>query len=145
MYLSIEFQSLLFYVLASFKRTSEFSTESGLKYFILGAFSSAFLLFGSSILYSLTGLTNFNDYSIFFAGSLNTSHSLDLTIILGLLFINIALLFKLSAAPFHMWSPDVYEGSPTPITALFSILPKLGILTLIFRLCTLSLHDFLIT
>jgi NADH-quinone oxidoreductase subunit N len=145
MYLSIEFQSLLFYVLASFKRTSEFSTESGLKYFILGAFSSAFLLFGSSILYSLTGLTNFNDYSIFFAGSLSTSHSLDLTIILGLLFINIALLFKLSAAPFHMWSPDVYEGSPTPITALFSILPKLGILTLIFRLCTLSLHDFLIT
>jgi NADH:ubiquinone oxidoreductase subunit 2 (subunit N) len=102
MYLSIEFQSLLFYVLASFKRTSEFSTESGLKYFILGAFSSAFLLFGSSILYSLTGLTNFNDYSIFFAGSLNTSYSLDLGIILGLLFINIALLFKLSAAPFHM-------------------------------------------
>lgn len=102
MYLSVEFQSLLFYVLASFKRTSEFSTEAGLKYFILGAFSSALLLFGSSILYSLTGLTNFNDYSIFFAGSLDNLHSLSYGTILGLVFINTALLFKLSAAPFHM-------------------------------------------
>lgn len=145
MYLSIEFQSLLFYVLASFKRTSEFSTESGLKYFILGAFSSALLLFGSSILYSLTGLTNFNDYSIFFAGSLNANHSLDYGIILGLVFINTALLFKLSSAPFHMWSPDVYEGSPTSVTAFFSILPKLGILTLLLRFCIFSLHDLLLT
>lgn len=145
MYLSVEFQSLLFYVLASFKRTSEFSTEAGLKYFILGAFSSALLLFGSSILYSLTGLTNFNDYSIFFAGSLGNLHSLNYGTILGLVFINTALLFKLSAAPFHMWSPDVYEGSPTAVTALFSILPKLGILALLLRFCIFGFHDFLLT
>ena len=145
MYLSVEFQSLLFYVLASFKRTSEFSTEAGLKYFVLGAFSSALLLFGSSVLYSLTGLTNFNDYSVLFAGSLNDFHSLSYGTILGLIFVNTALLFKLSAAPFHMWSPDVYEGSPTVVTALFSILPKLGILTLLLRFCIFGFHDFLLT
>lgn len=145
MYLSVEFQSLLFYVLASFKRTSEFSTEAGLKYFILGAFSSALLLFGSSILYSLTGLTNFNDYSVFFAGSLNSLHSLSYGTILGLVFVNTALLFKLSAAPFHMWSPDVYEGSPTAVTAFFSIVPKLGILALLLRFCIFGFHDFLST
>jgi NADH-quinone oxidoreductase subunit N len=143
MYLAIEFQSLVFYVLASFKRTSEFSTESGLKYFILGAFSSALLLFGSSVLYSLTGLTNFGDFSLFFAGSLNTTYTSDFGLVIGLVFISVSLLFKLSAAPFHMWSPDVYEGAPLPITALFSILPKLAILTLLLRFCLFSFYDFL--
>ena len=142
MYLSMEFQSLVFYILASFKRTSEFSTESGLKYFVLGAFSSALLLFGSSVLYSLTGLTNFNDYLIFFSGSLDLKCTLDFGIITGLIFINTALLFKLSAAPFHMWSPDVYEGAPTSITAFFSILPKLVITSLLLKLCLFSFHDF---
>jgi NADH:ubiquinone oxidoreductase subunit 2 (subunit N) len=101
-YLSIEFQSLVFYVLASFKRTSEFSTESGLKYFILGAFSSALLLFGSSILYSLTGLTNFYDFSLFFTGSLLDKAGSEFGINIGIIFVSTAFLFKLSAAPFHV-------------------------------------------
>lgn len=143
-YLIIEFQSLIFYILASFKRTSEFSTEAGLKYFVLGAFSSALLLFGSSLIYGLTGLTNLSDISKFFTGiSLNESY-LFIGTIIGLTLIIISLLFKLSAAPFHMWAPDVYEGSPTSITAFFSIMPKLTILTLLFRFLIFSFHDFVL-
>jgi NADH-quinone oxidoreductase subunit N len=142
MYLAVEFQSLVFYVLASFKRTSEFSTESGLKYFILGAFSSALLLFGSSILYGLTGLTNFSDYTKLFAGLLINDQLFTLGVTLSLIFINVSLLFKLSAAPFHMWSPDVYEGAPTSVTAFFAILSKLAILSLLFKFCFFAFHDF---
>jgi NADH-quinone oxidoreductase subunit N len=102
MYLAIEFQSLILYILTSFKRSSEFSTESGLKYFILGAFSSVLLLFGSSILYGLTGLTNFNDFSNFFLGSISTYSILNYGTILGFIIICVSLLFKISAAPFHI-------------------------------------------
>ena len=141
-YLSVEFQSLIFYILASFKRNSEFSTEAGLKYFVLGAFSSALLLFGSSILYGLTGLTNLNDFSKFFSGFLISEDPFSLGISLGFTFILVALLFKLSSAPFHMWAPDVYEGAPSSVTAFFSILPKLAILSLLFRFLIYSFHDF---
>nr|UAT97953.1 NADH dehydrogenase subunit 2 [Ahnfeltia fastigiata] len=141
-YLAVEFQSLAFYVLASFKRTSEFSTEAGLKYFILGAFSSALLLFGSSTLYGLTGLTNLGDFSKFFTGmGINEIYAYP-SVIVSLTFISVAFLFKLSSAPFHMWSPDVYEGSPTPVTAFFSILPKLAVLSLLLRFLVFSFHDF---
>ena len=136
LYLSVEFQSLTFYVLTSFKRSSEFSTESGLKYFILGAFSSALLLFGLSLLYSLTGLTNLTDYARFFSGFEVDTYGA----VVGLLFICTSLLFKLSAAPFHMWSPDVYEGAPTAVTAYLSILPKLGVITILSRLCFFTFH-----
>nr|YP_010164472.1 Nad2 [Polyopes lancifolius]QRM91067.1 Nad2 [Polyopes lancifolius] len=142
-YLAIEFQSLTFYILASFKRNSEFSTEAGLKYFVLGAFSSAFLLFGSSVLYGLTGLTNLGDLSKFFSGMLLEELSFAIGIAISFIFILVALLFKLSAAPFHMWAPDVYEGSPTSVTAFFSIMPKLVILSILFRLLAFSFHDFL--
>nr|YP_010395104.1 NADH dehydrogenase subunit 2 [Grateloupia elliptica]UQJ72545.1 NADH dehydrogenase subunit 2 [Grateloupia elliptica]UYI31689.1 NADH dehydrogenase subunit 2 [Grateloupia elliptica] len=142
-YLAIEFQSLVFYILASFKRNSEFSTEAGLKYFVLGAFSSALLLFGLSIIYGLTGLTNLGDLSNFFSGILLNSLPINVGVTVGLTFIVVSLLFKLSSAPFHMWAPDVYEGSPTSITAFFSIMPKLVILSLLFRFLTFSFHDFL--
>lgn len=144
MYLTIEFQSLIFYILASFKRTSEFSTEAGLKYFVLGAFSSALLLFGSSLIYGLTGLTNLSDLSKFFTGILLNEVSIFLGVLTGLILITIALLFKLSSAPFHMWAPDVYEGSPTSITAFFSIMPKLAILSLLFRFLIFSFHDYIV-
>nr|AHX02555.1 NADH dehydrogenase subunit 2 [Sebdenia flabellata] len=144
MYLLIEFQSLVFYILASFKRNSEFSTEAGLKYFVLGAFSSAFLLFGSSLIYSLTGLTSLGDISNFFSGVLIDDPLLFFSVLLGFTFILIALLFKLSSAPFHMWAPDVYEGAPTSVTALFSILPKIAILGLLFRFLIFSFHDFIL-
>nr|AHX02509.1 NADH dehydrogenase subunit 2 [Schimmelmannia schousboei] len=142
-YLAIEFQSLVFYILASFKRTSEFSTESGLKYFILGAFSSALLLFGSSILYGLTGLTNLGDFSKLLSGVILDTSQFSIGIITGILFVLVALLFKLSAAPFHMWVPDVYEGCPTSITAFFSIMPKLAILGLLCRFLIFTFYDFL--
>nr|YP_009490390.1 NADH dehydrogenase subunit 2 [Gracilaria spinulosa]AWH62529.1 NADH dehydrogenase subunit 2 [Gracilaria spinulosa] len=142
-YLAIEFQSLIFYILASINRTSEFSTEAGLKYFILGAFSSAFLLCGSSIVYGLTGLTNLNDLAQFFSGFLVGENFFSYNLIVGFIFILIALLFKLSAAPFHIWSPDVYEGAPFIVTAFFSILPKLAIIGLLFRFLLYTFYDLI--
>ena len=143
MYLIIELQSLSFYVLASFKRSSEFSTEAGLKYFVLGAFSSAFLLFGVSLIYGITGLTNFLDFSILFSGFLIENSLFLFSTFSGLILIISALFFKLSAAPFHMWSPDVYEGSPTSTTAFFSLFPKLIISTLLIRIFVVNFNDFI--
>nr|YP_010338882.1 NADH dehydrogenase subunit 2 [Bangia atropurpurea]UNJ18849.1 NADH dehydrogenase subunit 2 [Bangia atropurpurea] len=134
MYLAIEFQSIAFYILASFKRTSEFSTEAGLKYFVLGAFSSVLLLLGISLLYGVTGLTNFGDLSKFFL-SMSALNIPSINIaLLGTVFIEAALFFKVSAAPFHMWSPDVYEGAPTSVTSFFGILPKLALVGLMLRI-----------
>jgi len=129
MYLTIELQSLCFYVLAASKRNSEYSTEAGLKYFILGAFSSGILLFGISIIYGFTGITNFEELT-----KLTTSENIGSGIILGMLFVAVGFLFKLTAAPFHMWAPDVYEGAPTAVTAFFSVGPKIAILALFTRL-----------
>lgn len=140
-YLSIELQSLIFYILASFKRNSEFSTEAGIKYFILGAFSSALLLFGSSTLYNLTGLTNINDFSKFFNNDLLENCYFINEVVVSLIILLISFLFKLSAAPFHMWTPDVYEGSPTTSTMFFSVIPKLSILIVIIRLTFLSFYS----
>lgn len=139
MYLSIEFQSIAFYILASFKRTSEFSTEAGLKYFVLGAFSSALLLLGISLLYGITGLTNFGDLSKFFLSISAENFIFINTILFSIVLIEVALLFKISAAPFHMWSPDVYEGAPTNVTSFFGILPKLALVSLMFRIIFLIL------
>jgi NADH-quinone oxidoreductase subunit N len=137
-YLAIEMQSLSFYVLATFKRESAFSTESGLKYFILGAFSSGLILFGSSYIYGLTGSLNFTDLSILldgftFESKLDSFSTLD-GLKIFILFIVTGLLFKLAAAPFHMWSPDVYEGAPTSSTAIFAIVPKIAIFVLLTRI-----------
>jgi len=131
MYLGIELQSLCFYILATFKPYNNFSGEAGLKYFILGAFSSGMLLFGCSLLYGITGLTNFYELELFFQ-IMDNSYFLN-SLIISIFFILIGLFFKLSAAPFHMWAIDVYEGSPTLVTAFFSIIPKIGILTLLLK------------
>ena len=130
-YLTLEFQSLCFYVLAACKRNSEFSTEAGLKYFLLGAFSSGILLFGISLIYGFTGITNFEELAQL-CTSVEISHPAG--ILLGILFIAVGLLFKLTAAPFHMWAPDVYEGAPTSVTAYFSVAPKIALLALFIRL-----------
>lgn len=140
-YLLIEFQSLIFYILTSFKRNSEFSTEAGIKYFILGALSSALLLFGFSILYNLTGLTNFNDLYIFFL-NLELSKLYNI-VFLSLILILISLLFKLNVAPFHIWSPDVYEGSPSSVTAFFSLIPKLIIINLLLKFLLIIFYDIM--
>nr|WFG74028.1 NADH dehydrogenase subunit 2 [Cavernulicola chilensis] len=145
-YLAIELQSLVFYILASIRRSSEFSTESGLKYFILGAFSSGLLLFGISIIYGFTGLTNFEDLSRFF---INFSYkALDYTssgALLGVTFLSASFFFKISAAPFHIWSPDVYEGAPTSVTAFFSVMPKIVIISVFIRLFNKSFHDLFLS
>lgn len=132
MYLAIEIQSLCFYILATMKIFNNFSTEAGLKYFILGAFSSGILLFGCSFIYGSLGTTNFSEMKILF----NNFSELDnpKSLILGVIFIIIAILFKIGAAPFHMWLPDVYEGVPTIVTAIYSIVPKIALFALFVRL-----------
>jgi NADH:ubiquinone oxidoreductase subunit 2 (subunit N) len=200
MYLAIELQSLCFYVLAASKRNSEFSTEAGLKYFILGAFSSGILLFGCSLIYGFTGVTNLEELAKIFCADdalscafstrqvpdkqafvtnagpfllsglpteVRASGSLPLFgepstvpgtpmvgtiltttpmapssgIFMGILFLAVGFLFKITAVPFHMWAPDVYEGSPTLVTAFFSVSPKIAILANMLRVFMYSFYD----
>jgi NADH-quinone oxidoreductase subunit N len=142
-YLALELQSLSFYILASFKKDSAFSTEAGLKYFILGALSSGFLLFGIALIYGSVGSTNFEIIfkSVCFVDGFSDSFSLR--VLLGSIFLLIGLLFKLTAAPFHMWAPDVYEGAPTPISALFAAVPKLGLFLIGIKIFYVLFYDLI--
>lgn len=121
LYLGLELQSLALYVVAAFRRDSLRSTEAGLKYFVLGALSSGLLLYGASLVYGYSGTTSF-------AGIAQVAGAgpLSLGMIFGLVFLSAGIAFKVSAAPFHMWTPDVYEGSPTPVTAFFATAPKVA-------------------
>jgi NADH-quinone oxidoreductase subunit N len=132
LYMGVELQSLALYVIASLRRDSPKSTEAGLKYFILGSLGSGLLLYGASLTYGFAGTTNF-------AGILSTLAGGEppLGLLFGLVFMIAALAFKVSAAPFHMWTPDVYQGSPTPVTAFFATAPKVAAMALIARL----VHD----
>ena len=125
-YMGLELQSLSLYVLVSFNRDSYRSTEAGLKYFVLGALSSGLLLYGCSLIYGFSGSTNFD----LIAQNIN---QLNTGSIFGIVFILVGLAFKVSAVPFHMWAPDVYEGSPTSVTAFFAIVPKVAALTVFIR------------
>jgi len=125
-YLGLELQSLALYVLASFNRDNVLSSESGLKYFVLSALSSGLLLYGCSLVYGFSNSTNF----IYIA---NSSLNVEYGVIFGLVFIIVGLAFKISAVPFHMWAPDVYEGSPTAVTLFFAALPKVAALTVFIR------------
>jgi proton-translocating NADH-quinone oxidoreductase chain N len=148
MYLAIELQSFCMYIIASLKRDSEFSTEAGLKYFILGAFSSGLLLFGCSLLYGFTGTTNYHQLFQVFSMVEETPEIVwtktSNAIPLGVLFILIGMLFKLSAAPFHLWAPDVYEGAPTSVTAFFAIVPKIAVLSVVVRLFSYVFYGLLL-
>ena len=125
-YMGLELQSLALYVLASFNRDNLLSTESGLKYFILSALSSGLLLYGCSLIYGFSETTNFNEI-------LNNSRGAEYGLTFGIVFILVGLAFKISAVPFHMWAPDVYQGSPTSVTIFFAILPKIAALTVFIR------------
>ena len=125
-YLGLELQSLALYVLATFNRDQIKSSEAGLKYFVLSALSSGLLLYGCSLVYGFSGSTNFTNISI------NSANS-DYGVIFGLVFIIVGLAFKITAVPFHMWAPDVYQGSPTSVTLFFAALPKVAALTVIIR------------
>ena len=125
-YMGLELQSLALYVLASFNRDNLLSTESGLKYFILSALSSGLLLYGCSLIYGFSETTNFNEI-------LNNSRGAEYGLTFGIVFVLVGLAFKISAVPFHMWAPDVYQGSPTSVTIFFAILPKIAALTVFIR------------
>src|SRR5204862_157795 len=124
--LGLELQSLALYVVASFDRDSVRSTEAGLKYFVLGALASGMLLYGASLVYGFAGTTSFAQLAGLFGGGAKPSSGL----IIGMVFVAVGLAFKVSAVPFHMWVPDVYEGAPTPVTAFFSVAPKMAALAL---------------
>jgi NADH-quinone oxidoreductase subunit N len=126
LYVGLELQSLALYVVASFQRDSVRSTEAGVKYFVLGSVASGMLLFGASLIYGFCGGTAFVQIS----QALIDGKSQELGVIIGLVFIIAGLAFKASAVPFHMWTPDVYEGAPTPVTALFAVAPKIAAISL---------------
>ncbi len=128
LYMGLELQSLSLYVIAAIKRDDAKSSEAGLKYFVLGALSSGMLLYGASLVYGFTGSTQFP----VIAAALQASGS-SLGIVFGLVFIMAGLAFKVSAVPFHMWTPDVYEGAPTPVTAFFAAAPKVAAMGLFVR------------
>jgi NADH-quinone oxidoreductase subunit N len=128
LYVGLELQSLALYVVAAFKRDSARSAEAGLKYFVLGALSSGMLLYGASLVYGFTGSTDFATI----AASVQPSGA-NLGLIFGLVFLMAGFAFKISAVPFHMWTPDVYEGAPTPVTAFFAAAPKLAAMALTVR------------
>lgn len=130
LYLGLELQSLALYVLAAFRRDDVRSSEAGLKYFVLGALSSGMLLYGASLVYGFTGATNFNDIAIV---ALAKGSGQNIGLIFGLVFLMVGLAFKISAVPFHMWTPDVYQGAPTPVTALFAAAPKAAAFALLTR------------
>ena len=138
MYLGIELQSLALYVVAAIKRDSLASSESGVKYFVLGALSSGILLYGCSLIYGFSGSTNFSEINI----SISQLENLNLGLIFGLVFVLVGLAFKISAVPFHMWTPDVYEGAPTSVTAFFAIVPKVAGVALIYRFCLEPFGNF---
>jgi NADH-quinone oxidoreductase subunit N len=130
LYLGLELQSLSLYVLAAIRRDSVRATEAGLKYFVLGALSSGLLLYGASLIYGFTGTTNFETIA-----SVLVDHGggAPIGVVFGIVFVSAALAFKVSAAPFHMWTPDVYEGAPTPVTAFFAAAPKFAAMALFVR------------
>jgi len=129
LYIGLETQSLALYVMAAFSRDSARSTEAGLKYFVLGALSSGMLLYGSSLLYGYTGGTGFPQI----AAAVSGDGPVPIGVLLGLVFVMAGLAFKVSAVPFHMWTPDVYEGAPTPVTAFFAVAPKIAAMALLVR------------
>ncbi len=132
LYMGLELQSLALYVVASINRDSARSTEAGLKYFVLGALSSGLLLYGASLIYGFAGTTLFSGIMAASVGG-----HVPLGLLFGLVFLTAGLAFKVSAAPFHMWTPDVYEGAPTPVTAFFATAPKVAAMALFARV----VHD----
>jgi NADH-quinone oxidoreductase subunit N len=128
LYVGLELQSLALYVVAAFRRDSARSSEAGLKYFVLGALSSGLLLYGASLIYGFTGSTEFARIA-----EVLQSSGASLGLIFGLVFLLAGFAFKISAVPFHMWTPDVYEGSPTPVTAFFASAPKIAAMAMFLR------------
>ncbi|WP_456305727.1 NADH-quinone oxidoreductase subunit NuoN [Falsiroseomonas oryziterrae] len=131
LYIGLELLSLSLYVIAAFDRDNPRSAEAGLKYFVLGALASGLLLYGSSLVYGFAGTTNFDRLADALSGG-----NAGTGVVVGLVFVLAGLAFKVSAVPFHMWTPDVYEGAPTPVTAFFATAPKVAAIALLMRVLT---------
>ncbi len=138
LYVGLELQSLSLYVLAAFHRGSLRATEAGVKYFVLGALASGLLLYGSSLIYGFAGTTSFDGL----ADALSNAQE-NVGVIVGVVFVISGFAFKVSAVPFHMWTPDVYEGAPTPVTAFFSVAPKIAAMCLFLRVLVGPFDDLL--
>ena len=144
LYVGLELQSLALYIVAAFRRDSLHSSEAGLKYFVLGALSSGMLLYGCSMVYGFTGFTGFDEIAVAIGHQGVDAHgAAPIGILIGLVFIAAALAFKVSAVPFHMWTPDVYEGAPTPVTAFFAAAPKIAAMALFLRVLLGPFHELL--
>ncbi|MCA9906947.1 MAG: NADH-quinone oxidoreductase subunit N, partial [Anaerolineae bacterium] len=139
LYMALELQSLPLYVLAAYNRDNLRSTEAGLKYFVLGALASGMLLYGCSMIYGFTGTLNFNELAARIAT--DGTGGLSIGILVGLVFLVAGIVFKLGAVPFHMWTPDVYEGAPTPVTAFFASAPKFAAMGLALRVMMQAFGD----
>lgn len=141
LYIGLELQSLALYVVAAMKREDRKATEAGIKYFVLGALSSGMLLYGASLVYGFTGTTQIDQIV-----AAITLESRSIGLIFGMVFLLAGIAFKISAVPFHMWTPDVYEGAPTPVTAFFAAAPKVAAMALFIRVTTVSFapitHDW---
>jgi NADH-quinone oxidoreductase subunit N len=135
-YLGLELQSLALYILASIDRDNIKSSEAGIKYFVLGALSSGLLLYGCSLMYGFTGSTNFEEIA-------SNSGDFNVATIFGMVFILVGLAFKVSAVPFHMWTPDVYQGSPTSVTSFFSVVPKVAGIAIFIKFMYLPFREVL--
>lgn len=144
LYLAIELQSLCFYIITNFKFNSHFSMEAGLKYFILGAVSSGILLFGISLIYGYTGMTNYSDLKGLFHGVRmeDLDYSFYKIILIGVIFLLCGLLFKIGIVPFHVWVSDIYESAPTNIALFFAVIPQISIIAAILRLNIIFLSTF---
>jgi NADH-quinone oxidoreductase subunit N len=141
LYVGLELQSLSLYVLAAYQRDSSRATEAGLKYFVLGSLASGMLLYGISLIYGFAGTTQFSALTMVLGGEGGAKANIG--VIAGMVFILAGLVFKISAAPFHMWTPDVYEGAPTPVTAFFAIGPKIAAFALLVRVLSIPFGDLM--
>jgi NADH-quinone oxidoreductase subunit N len=133
LYVGLELSSLALYILASFERDDTRSNEAGLKYFVLGALASGMMLYGSSLIYGFAGSTNFSALAELFSSQSGGSTAVSMGLVIGLVMLMVGFCFKVSAVPFHMWTPDVYQGAPTPVTAFFATAPKIAALALFVR------------
>ena len=140
LFMSMELQSLSLYILVSFSRDDFTSSEAGVKYFIIGSLSTCIFLFGTSLVYGLVGSTSFNEISVF----MSELYSTPTMLIVGLIFILVSLSLKISAAPFHMWTPDVYQGAPSIITTLLSTLPKIAAFGVLIRLLVYPFGEIIV-
>ena len=140
LFMSIELQSLTLYILVSFSRKDSFSSEAGVKYFIIGSLSTCIFLFGTSLIYGLVGSVSFENISIFMSEQL----TMPTFLIVGLIFILVSISLKISAAPFHMWTPDVYQGAPTLVTTILSTIPKIAAFGVLIRLLVYPFSEIII-